>query len=124
MFCQLDKMTMPMTAAAAESHPVDARDRVRAEITLRGWSDRAASIHAGFSNTVLNVYFRTNRVGPTLRSGLARAFGWELNWPENPPPLPEAREDQLLKLIAELALEVRELATEVRELRCELRGSR
>jgi hypothetical protein len=103
---------------------MNAVDRVREEVRIRNLSVRQAATAGGISNTTWGDYYTTGIATPKIRDAVARVFGWPLDWPENPPPLPEAREDQLLKLIAELALEVRELAAEVRELRCELRESR
>jgi hypothetical protein len=104
--------------------PNAAVERVREEVRLRNMSVRQAAAAGGVSNTTWGDFYATGIATPKMRDAVARAFDWPLDWPENPPPLPEAREDQLIKLVAALALEVRGLADEVRELRREVRKSR
>lgn len=115
---------MPRSYETTDVHPVDARQRVRAEMDMRGLSERGTAMRAEISNTTLNKYLVDNRVTKTIRLGLERAFDWPHDWPENPPPMPEAREDQLLTLVAGLADQVLQLAVELRELREEVRQLR
>ena len=67
-----------------------ARERVIAERRRRGWSQRRAAVAGGVSNTLWND-FEGGRVptdgsrAPTMRHAVADAFGWDLDWPENPP---------------------------------------
>jgi hypothetical protein len=53
-----------------------------------------------------------------VREGIAKAFGWDLTWPENPPVAVEVtpRDDQLMALVAELVDEVRMMRGELRSL--------
>ena len=101
----------------ATTDPTAAVERVREEVRLRNMSVRQAAAAGGVSNTTWGDYYATGIATPKMREAVARAFDWQLDWPENPPPLPEAREDQLIKLIAERVAKVDRLADEVSALR-------
>jgi transcriptional regulator with XRE-family HTH domain len=64
-------------------------DRVRTEREVRGLSIRQAANGTSVSNTTWNRWERGGGPPPaSIRKAVAEAFGWPLDWPENPPPLP------------------------------------
>ena len=101
---------------------MDAVNAVITERNRRGWSIRRAAVETG--GIISNVWwgkFEDGSVDLTdkVREAVATAFGWPLDWPENPPAPPAVaeRDDQVLAAIAALADRVELLAAELRELR-------
>ncbi len=92
-------------------------ERVAAEIRRLNFSMREVERRSGVSNTTLAKFFNDGRLTRKVREAFAVAFNWPADWPENPPPLPEAHRDELLTLIAELVAKVDRLADEVSALR-------
>jgi transcriptional regulator with XRE-family HTH domain len=68
--------------------------RVRAERELRNLSVRQAARRTEVSNTTWQRW--ENEGGPpkpAMRKAVADAFGWDADWPENPPPIERSRHD-------------------------------
>lgn len=99
---------------------MDAVSAVTIERNRRGWSIRRCATAGGISNTHWGeVEKGTSALTDKVREAVATAFGWPLDWPENPPAPPAVaeRDDQVLAAIAALADRVELLAAELRELR-------
>lgn len=66
----------------------DLRERVKEERKLRSLSIRSASKLGDCSNTIWGDWEsgKTAEVGDKLRAAGVKAFSWEPDWPENPPP--------------------------------------
>lgn len=85
-----------------------ARERVIAERRRRGWSQRRAAVAAGVANTHWANYERGD-VGldgtrQSMRTAVADAFGWELDWPESPPAHPVQPSSAAVRQVAEDAV--------------------
>ena len=95
---------------------------VRNERLRRGWSMRRAGETGGTSHSQWDRIERgEDRRTTNTREIVAQAFGWPLDWPENPPAPPEIsqRDDQVMAALASLREIVEQLRTEVRQLRDE-----
>lgn len=78
----------------------------------------ASSVHKvvrllGADAPISNSYWSAWEAGSVpltdgIRAAVAQAFGWELDWPENPPAAPISSLDALRSEVAELRAEVRE----------------
>jgi hypothetical protein len=68
-----------------------AADRVRQELAHRKLSVReAARLVTGdayVTNDTWGRFLNTGELGDKLTRAIAAAFGWPLNWPDEPPPL-------------------------------------
>jgi len=97
---------------------------VRNERLRRGWSMRRAAEAAGVSHTWWDLVERgAQRRHDKAREAVAQAFGWPLDWVENPPapPVISQRDDEVLLAIASLRESVDLLRAEVLQLRREAR---
>lgn len=64
-------------------------DRVVAERQRRGLTIRQAAASTDITNTTWSRWENEGGApSPKMRTAVAQAFGWEPDWPENPPPLP------------------------------------
>ena len=95
----------------------DLQARVIQERQVRGaMSIRAASRLGNVSNTLWGAWENSGGpLGPTLIKGIADAFGWDLDWPENPPPPPISEAEAAAWARTEAA--VHTLAAQVADLR-------
>jgi hypothetical protein len=59
-------------------------EQVAREREERGWSYSQAGERGKLSRETWRVYERDGKLTATVRKGVARAFGWPLDWPENP----------------------------------------
>lgn len=100
----------------AKPQPMTAVERVREEVRLRNMSVRQAAAAGGISNTTWGDFYTTGIATPKIRDAVARAFGWELDWPDNPPPLPEARDDQVMSMLKTLLNRIDDLEQKVDRL--------
>jgi hypothetical protein len=60
-----------------------------------------------------------SKITAKIRGGVAEAFGWGTDWPENPDARHSQDEAQVVTLIGRLAAEVAQLRAEVQQLRSE-----
>jgi transcriptional regulator with XRE-family HTH domain len=91
-------------------------DRVRAERALRNVSVRQAARLTEVSNTTWSRWENEGGLPtPTMRKAVADAFGWDADWPENPPPLERSRHDpDVLEELREIRQMLAEATDEVR----------
>jgi hypothetical protein len=97
---------------------------VRNERLRRGWSMRRAGEAGGTSHSQWDRIERgEDRRMSNTREIVAQAFGWPLDWVENPPapPVISQRDDEVLAAIASLRESVDLLRAEVAQLRREAR---
>lgn len=92
------------------------RARVELERRLRFSSDREAAAAGGVANTTWSRFMQTGEVTSGIRRAVATAFGWSMDWPENPPPSPVTPVDEREILAAEIAAMRRELERVVAQL--------
>lgn len=86
----------------------EVQDRVKAERERRGWSQRQAAERAGIDHGMWSKIERgvkplTNRT----RAGVAEAFGWPLDWPDQ--PVDEVREASRLDALEDRVADVEAL---------------
>lgn len=108
---------------------MDLTERVTRERRLRGWSARDAAIAGGVSNTTWSRFEAGGPIGDAIRQGVARAFGWSVEWPETPPPdeLPPDELSRLRHQVESLADQVQRQSRQLGELMdvvAELRAGR
>lgn len=60
-------------------------DVVKAERLRRGWSVRRAATNGAVSNTTWGRFEHDGQLTDRMRQAVARAFGWDPVWPEDPP---------------------------------------
>lgn len=108
---------------------MDLVELVSRERRLRGWSARDASIAGGVSNTTWSKFEAGTPLGEAMRHGVARAFGWSPEWPENP-PVQQPPQDEIIRLrreVERLARVVQEQGQQIGQLTgvvAELRAGR
>lgn len=94
---------------------MELRKRVAHERMMRGaMSIRQAAQLGGTSNQTWGVFEKTGTVTAAVRSAVAQAFGWNMDWPENPPPvvtLPNDVADELRAEVLALRAQVEELVS-------------
>lgn len=94
---------------------------MKRERELRGLSVRRAAELGGTSNETWGKYERgLTEVSPKVRTAVARAFGWPMDWPEAPPRASKAPAAPGVDSVTQLRLEVEALARLVREQAIEL----
>lgn len=110
----------------------DLVERVVVERRLRGWSGREAAIAGGISNTTWSKFEAGGELGPAIRRGVAHAFGWPADWPENPPaaiaPVDavsqlRAEVERLAQVVQSQALQIGHLTDAVQELQARRAGA-
>lgn len=75
----------------------DAKEKLRALLTRRNWSDKQASVRAGVSRSTISTYFREPDRDLLFNNmvALARALGVSLDWLAGLPPQPGVSLDWL-----------------------------
>lgn len=63
-------------------------ERVVSERRRRGWSARDAATAGRISNTSWSRAESSGEVSAKMRGAVSVAYGWETDWPENPPVIP------------------------------------
>ena len=86
-------------------------ERVTAERTRRGWSQRQAAERVGMNNATWARIERDGRLSDRSRALIAEAFDWPLDWPDIPDDgiAPTTRLDALEQRVADLEAFVRTL---------------
>lgn len=83
----------------------DLRKRVQWEIRVRGLSVRRAAALGHLSNQAWGSWLNGGNLTNAMRVSVAKAFGWDTDWPENPPLTPRgddrlaAMERQIRQLV-------------------------
>lgn len=98
------------------------RQRVVFERTTRGLSVRGAAVLGEISNTTWGAWEK-GKIGltATVREGVSKAYGWPLNWPEDLPPMPSAREDMLIAAMGQLSAQLTEVIQRLDRLEATVR---
>lgn len=65
-------------------------ERVQAERRRHAWSVRQAASRGGISNTTWSLFEKDGRVTDSVRRGVAAAFEWSGDWPEELPAAPRS----------------------------------
>lgn len=101
----------------------DVASRVVRERKIRYGSARAAATAGEISNTLWSRFEKDGNVTPTVREGVARAFGWPNSWPEELPgeaPPVNQPDDELAGLVSELARSVEDVLADAIDQRQKL----
>ncbi len=95
---------------------MDLPERVRRERELRGLSVRRAAELGGTSNETWGKYERgLTGLSPKVRTAVARAFEWPMDWPEHPPRERRGAVEPQTDAVSRLRSEVEALAHQVQK---------